>query len=256
VACTLLAVPQELPLDSRRVNYCGLWSESGMTNTLSSNSVPFWDGKIYSAAELNRAPPGLAAVALANPVLAEQWPMWRFKYANGVFAVAAGLALVFFVPSVAVWGTVAIRHGTSEMGLEPLVPLLFVAGLSLALGALLWVLALLHYPSYRPIVTVTDGVLSVQTSDGQISLSANLSDCCWYHGWVSDTVLSSGPAGLILWQRAIVIRFPRQSRFASRYHIAVGLTTEYNAIWEAALKLAGVPQIANKRSEPTTDKTE
>ena len=222
-----------------------------MANEPDNDSISFWDGKTYSSSELNRALPGLAAIARTNPVLAEQWPMWRLKYANGFLAVAGGLALVLCGPLLAVWGAGAVCYGIDAIEKGPLELALVVGGFLLALGAFQWGLGLLLYPNYRPIVMVKDGTVTVQTGDGQFHLTANLKECCWYHGYVTDTALISTRTGIIFKARAIVIRFPRQSRFEFyRQHIAVGLTDEYHAIWQAFLKLTEIPQIPNKRAEP------
>jgi hypothetical protein len=221
-----------------------------MTEQSGNDSIRFWDGKAYSETQLTQALPGLAAIVRANPVLAEQWPMWRWKSAKSILIVIGGFAAVLFVPAAALWGMVVLRYGLADIGFEPLLPAVFLGGFVLALGVFQSILVSFYYPDYRPIITVKDGVLRAQTVSRSIALEADLDDCCWYHGWASDTALAPNVPVLIFKQRAIIIRFPKQSRFGWRRRVAVGLSEEYHAIWEAFLKLADVPQIPDKWSEP------
>lgn|GEM_PF-1893402 len=227
-----------------------------MTEESGNDSIRFWDGKVYSEAQLDQVFPGLAAIVRANPVLAEQWPMWRFKCANTFLVISLGSMLLIALPAAIVWAVASLIYGLTSMGLDPLTPALFAAGTGLICGCFMWVGSCLAYPDYRPVVTVKDGTILARTASGDISITARIEDCCWYDGWASDTALCGGGGCIVLGKRAIIIRFPKQSRFGWRRRVAVGLTKEYHAIWKAFLTLAGVPQISDKWSEPLPNRAQ
>ncbi len=210
-----------------------------------ASSIVLWDGREYSARDVDRVSRRLAEYARHNESLVEAWPAHQRRFANSVFAIVAGLAAVFLLPSLVIWVVARGVYGPSAAGaIQPLVPALLSGGAMLLLACIGWAYAYLHYSAYRPTVTVQGGAISVRSGSHIPVVSSSIQQCCWFHGWVTDTILTRHGPGGALQHRAIVIQFPRQSRFTVTPRIAVGLTPEMHAIWKDFLTLAEIPQIS------------